>query len=227
VRDIESLAEMGCYERVNQFMGLLQVSKLRRLVARLAGRGVVLDAGSGPGYTARELCLRGSRVILLDPSSKMNEFASRLLDSAGCRGRYKVLKGVFEDIPLPPCSVDAATATFSLRDAIDRRRAVEELARVIKPGGRLVVLDLYRPSAPLERVAVSAYLLLIPPLGAALTLCPRAMPLYLGLHKTLGRMESRWGMELLLGEFFERVESMRVMPGTAIWVAENPKVGCT
>jgi len=208
-------------------MSGLQVKRLRRRVARLAGGGVVLDAGAGPGYTARELCRMGARVVLLDPSKTMLNHAGRLLESAGCSGRYRLLEGVFESIPLPDCSVDAATATFSLRDARDRRRAVEELARVIRPGGKLVVLDIYRPSSLVERLVVEAYLLLVPPLGAALTLCPRGIPLYLGLHKTVERMESRWGMELLLSEYFERAVSWRIMPGTAIWVAEGPRVGCS
>lgn len=185
----------------------------------------MLDAGSGPGYTARELCRMGASVSLLDPSEKMLRLASELLEHEGCRG-YEIVRGVFESIPKPSCSFDAATATFSLRDAIDRRRAIEELARVLKPSGKLIVLDLYRPSSLWERLVVMAYLLLVPPLGAALTLCPRGMPLYLGLHHTLRRMESRWGMELLLYEHFEKVRSWRVMPGTAIWLAENPRGGC-
>jgi demethylmenaquinone methyltransferase/2-methoxy-6-polyprenyl-1,4-benzoquinol methylase len=55
-------------------------------------------------------------------------------------------------------SVDVVTAGYALRNVPDFRKALSEIARVLKPGGRLFTLDFYRPASPIWRRAFLAYL---------------------------------------------------------------------
>jgi len=226
VADIERLVLSGCYERVNMLMSLFQAPRLRRLAAERARGSVVADLGAGPGYTALEDC-RASRglVILVDASPAMLSIATAMLESE-CTGMHVEVAGLFEALPLPDCSVDAVTATFSLRDAIDREAAVREAARILKPHGRLVVVDLYRPRGRLALALARLYFTIIPVLGAVIAGCPRQARSYLGLQSTLPRMETLEGMKALLSRYFRRVEAIKPLPSTGVWVAEEPLVGC-
>src|SRR3954452_5784347 len=101
----------------------------------------IVDLGCGPGYMARELALAigtGGRVHALDLSGPMLALARRR-----CRGLPAVglTAGDVTALPLPDGGVDAAVALQSLAYVPDVARAIGEIARVLRPGGRAVVLD--------------------------------------------------------------------------------------
>jgi malonyl-CoA O-methyltransferase len=94
----------------------------------------VLDAGCGKGRFARVLLERypGARVTGLDISEAMLRGVSHGI------GR---IAGALTELPFAPSTFDFVYATESLEHAVDTSTAVEELCRVLKPGGRLVIID--------------------------------------------------------------------------------------
>ena len=113
-------------------------------------RAVVLDVACGTGDLAFGVAamLVDARVTGIDPSERMIAVAERRRDGrAGIAFRV----GDMMHLDLPDASVDIVTAGYGLRNAPDHRRALAELARVLRPGGRLLTLDFYRPARPLWR----------------------------------------------------------------------------
>lgn len=120
--------------------------ELTERVVELAGlpsRAAVLDVGCGDGATAAHLERRfGLRVIGVDRSAAFVR-----------RGRERCLdldlrEGTAERLPLPDASVDAVLAECVLSILDEPAAALEEWARVLRPGGRLLVNDLYRRVDP-------------------------------------------------------------------------------
>jgi demethylmenaquinone methyltransferase/2-methoxy-6-polyprenyl-1,4-benzoquinol methylase len=133
----------------------------RELVA-LAGHGLAhgyraLDVACGTGDLALALAREkpvGS-VLGLDVVPGMIERAT-----ARARGMDAVRFGVADltRLPIPDGSMDLVTAGYALRNVPSYERGLEEIARVLRPGGRLVTLDFYRPRFSPWRAAFLAYL---------------------------------------------------------------------
>jgi arsenite methyltransferase len=110
-----------------------QRREVRRLLALRPGEGVV-DIGAGPGFLAAEMAAEGARVVAVDPSASMRELARS-------RSDIEVLDGSAEALPLPDGALDAAVATQVLEYVPDVPGALAEIRRVLRPGGRVLLLD--------------------------------------------------------------------------------------
>jgi demethylmenaquinone methyltransferase/2-methoxy-6-polyprenyl-1,4-benzoquinol methylase len=134
------------YDLANAVLSLGQDAHWRRVTAqaaRPAGR-VVADVAAGPGNVAAELLKLGAEhVVAVDLSHAMlAEGASRgLPDVAWVNGDALAL-------PLADESVDAVTISFGLRNLPDPRAGLAEFARVLRPGGDLVVAEFATPTNP-------------------------------------------------------------------------------
>ena len=104
---------------------------------------VVADLGAGEGTFSQLLARRAKKVIAVDNSEKMVEYGSDLARKHGVQN-LEYRKGDLEDVPLRDASVDLAFFSQSLHHAQHPERAVSEAWRILKPGGRIVVLDLVR-----------------------------------------------------------------------------------
>ena len=104
---------------------------------------VVADLGAGEGTFSQLLARRAKKVIAVDNSEKMVEYGTELARKHGVQN-LEYRKGDLEDVPLRDSSVDLAFFSQSLHHARHPERAVAEAARILKPGGRIVVLDLVR-----------------------------------------------------------------------------------
>ena len=104
---------------------------------------VVADLGAGEGTFSQLLARRAKKVIAVDNSEKMVEYGSELARKHGVQN-LEYRKGDLEDVPLRDASVDLAFFSQSLHHAQHPERAVAEAWRILKPGGRIVVLDLVR-----------------------------------------------------------------------------------
>ncbi len=96
----------------------------------------VLDIGAGTGVVARAALNRvGTRgsVVAVDPNEGMLAVAKRLAPTVDIR------RGVAEQLPVDQGEIDCVTCQFALMFFSDRRRAVGEMRRVLRPGGRLAV----------------------------------------------------------------------------------------
>lgn len=120
----------------------------RRTVDHLADRldltssDTLLDIGAGYGGGARRLVERyGCRVICLNLSEAENERNRELNEAAGVSDRIEVIDGSFEQIPLPDASVDAVWSQDAILHSGNRAGVLDEVDRVMKPGGRFVFTD--------------------------------------------------------------------------------------
>jgi arsenite methyltransferase len=112
-------------------------------VAELKEGEVVLDLGSGGGIdvilSAKRVGTKG-RAYGLDMTDEMLALAQQNAEEAGI-GNAIFLKGVIEDVPLPARSVDVVISNCVLNLSTDKPAVLTEMARVLKPGGRLGISD--------------------------------------------------------------------------------------
>jgi len=107
----------------------------------------VLDIATGTGDLALAVLGRTPdvRVVGLDPSPKMLEVAERKLAARGVGERAELVLGEAESLPFPDGHFDGVTVAFGIRNVPDRPRALAEMARVVRPGGRVAILELSEP----------------------------------------------------------------------------------
>jgi demethylmenaquinone methyltransferase/2-methoxy-6-polyprenyl-1,4-benzoquinol methylase len=140
--------------------------------ARLAAGGSALDVACGSGKLTAELARiagpRG-RVVGLDFSPEMLAIARH--DHPG----LEFLEGDALNLPFDDATFDAITIAFGLRNLADPVRGLREMARVLKPGGRAVVLEFVHPPKGPVGTAYRLYLrTLLPAVGGALSGQPTA-----------------------------------------------------
>jgi ArsR family transcriptional regulator len=101
----------------------------------------IADLGAGEGTLAQLLAKRARKVIAIDNSEKMVEFGSALARKHGFKNlEYRL--GDLEDPPIRAESVDIALLSQALHHAVKPARAVAAAYRIVKPGGRIAILDL-------------------------------------------------------------------------------------
>jgi ubiquinone/menaquinone biosynthesis C-methylase UbiE/DNA-binding transcriptional ArsR family regulator len=102
---------------------------------------VIADIGAGEGSFSLLLSQRAKRVIAIDNSEKMVEYGTQLARKQGAKNlEYRL--GDLEEIPIDTASVDVALLSQSLHHALHPERAIAEAWRILKPGGRIAILDL-------------------------------------------------------------------------------------
>jgi ArsR family transcriptional regulator len=104
---------------------------------------VIADLGAGEGTVALLLARRAKEVVAVDNSEKMVEFGSALASKHGVRNLH-YRKGDLEDLPIADGAVDIALFSQSLHHAQHPEAAVAEAFRILKPEGRIIILDLVR-----------------------------------------------------------------------------------
>ena len=104
---------------------------------------VIADLGAGEGTFSQLLARRSKKVIAVDNSEKMVEYGRELASKHGVKN-LEYRKGDLEDVPIRDATVDLAFFSQALHHAQHPERAVAEAMRILKPGGRIVVLDLLR-----------------------------------------------------------------------------------
>jgi demethylmenaquinone methyltransferase/2-methoxy-6-polyprenyl-1,4-benzoquinol methylase len=119
----------------------------------------VLDVATGTGLVARALVRRyGCTVVGLDQSPEMLAAAkARLAGATALRGRYTVVAGEAEQLPFPDGEFDHLTFTYLLRYVDDPAATLRELARVVRPGGRVASLEFAVPPSRLWRALWTVY----------------------------------------------------------------------
>ena len=138
-----------------------QFALIRWLVARKAignaSVGRAIDIGGGPGKLAIRLARMALQVevVSLDLSPEMVELANQNAAEAGLSGRVEGVLGSAESIPFPDASFDLAVSTLSLHHWEQPVAAFREIDRVLKPGGRALVVDLRRDMALLPWLFVN------------------------------------------------------------------------
>lgn len=118
-----------------------------------------LDLACGTGDIARAVGAGGARTIGLDITHRMLQLASTR------SGGIRWITGDMINLPFRSASFDVVTTGYGLRNVPDLDAALDEIARVLRPGGRLLSLDFNRPESAVIRGVYLAYLTAV---GAAL-----------------------------------------------------------
>jgi len=206
------------YDKVNSYISLGKdvEHRNRGISNRVSSGDSVLDAGSGFGNmsrTAEKLCDGNISITLYDPLVPMLKNAGTYFAKTP-----EMSCGVFEHIPFREEWFDAVLCGYSLRDAINLRIAISEIHRVLKNGGRFVIVDLGKPDSAAIRAGVSFYLRVILPI-IAFCVGGRLGLKFATLYGTYRRWPQNKKLESMLLEKFSRVEFEKDLMGGAIMVA--------
>lgn len=150
------------YDRVATLLSFGQDPRWRRaMVAAIDARAGerVLDVATGTGMVAQELVRRyGCSVVGLDQSPEMLAGArARLARDPALAARVSLLEGEAERLPFADGEFDHLTFTYLLRYVEDPGATLGELARVVRPGGRIASLEFAVPPNPLWRASWRLY----------------------------------------------------------------------
>ena len=165
------------YDAMNRVMTAGLDRRWRREAARAVVRpgDVVLDACCGTGDLAVAAAREGGRVTGLDFSERMLERARRKAP------QLEWVEGDLLALPFADATFDAATVGFGVRNVADLERGIGELQRVLRPGGRLAILEITQPRgvlAPFYRLWFDRIVPLLGrvlPGGAAYTYLPASV----------------------------------------------------
>ena len=108
-----------------------------KLFASLSG--TVLEIGPGAGANLRHLAAKNIRWIGVEPNPYMSQHLRQEAQRLGMN--IDLLAGTAEDLPIETASIDFAISTLVLCSVIDQKRAIREILRVLKPGGRLLFIE--------------------------------------------------------------------------------------
>ena len=118
---------------------------LAEVLLRLLPPLVIVDLGAGEGTLSLLLAQRAERVIAVDSSEKMVEYGRETAKRHGVEN-VEYRHGDLEELPLADEEADIALLHQSLHHALHPQKAVEEAWRILRPGGRIVILDLLQHS---------------------------------------------------------------------------------
>jgi ubiquinone/menaquinone biosynthesis methyltransferase len=135
----------------------------------LSGGGRVLDVATGTAGLALAVAdtAPAAEVTGCDINAAMLAVAEKKIADRGLGDRVRLTRAPGEDLPFATGTFDAVTIAFAIDDMADRRRCAAEMTRVLRPGGRLVLLELAVPEQPVLRSAYLAGLAVMSLLGRA------------------------------------------------------------
>lgn len=137
------------YDRLNRLLSLGVDGRWRALAVRsmaLRDGARVLDVATGTGDMLLMLAAmhRGLHLVGIDPAARMLDVARAKLSRRGL-GDVTLAQGDAQALPFADHSFDATCIAFGIRNVPDRLQGLREMARVTRPGGRVVVLELGTP----------------------------------------------------------------------------------
>ena len=209
------------YDRVNRVisLGKDEQYRLRGIRGRVVLGNMILDAGSGYGNMAR-LALSetdgNAKVVMCDPILEMLANVKNYL--RGTQQTAALYSGVFEYMPFRESTFDAVLCGYSLRDSIHLQQAIAEMHRVLKTGGRLIIIDLGKPDNRILRALVSLYLKYFLGIFAYLAVGKAGLK-FKTLYGTYVRWPKNSKLESMLKVKFSHVQFDRGMMGGAVIIA--------
>jgi demethylmenaquinone methyltransferase / 2-methoxy-6-polyprenyl-1,4-benzoquinol methylase len=164
------------YDQLERILGLGSGSWYRGDALRRAGLAPgmqVVDVGMGTGLVAREILkitYEPQNLIGVDPSPGM-------LAQAKLPAQVRCLEGWAERMPLPDASADFIVMGYALRHIADLAAAFAEFKRVLKPGGKVLILEITKPAGPWATRLLKLYMRGVVPLLARIVSRGKSTPM--------------------------------------------------
>jgi demethylmenaquinone methyltransferase / 2-methoxy-6-polyprenyl-1,4-benzoquinol methylase len=212
-------AVIPVYDKVNRVisLGKDEEYRLHGIRGRVMPGNVILDAGSGYGNMSRVALAEAdgdAKIVMYDPIPEMLANVKNYLPDS----QVTLSSGIFEYMPFRDGTFDAVLCGYSLRDAIQLPQAIAEMHRVLKAGGRLIIVDLGKPDGAVARAFVSFYLKYF--LGLfAYFVAGKAGLKFKTLYGTYLRWPRNSDLDSMLKEKFSRVQFDKGMMGGAVIIA--------
>ena len=161
------------YDRLAEVLSMGQNGRWRRaMIDRIvpSSPGRILDVASGTAGVALQLASRTpADVVGVDLTMGMLGQGRRNVARVGLSGRIQLVAGRAEQLPFPDDTFDALTFTYLLRYVDDPQATLNELARVVKPGGAVASLEFFLPPSRFWRAWWWLYTRLLLPAGGWVT----------------------------------------------------------
>jgi demethylmenaquinone methyltransferase / 2-methoxy-6-polyprenyl-1,4-benzoquinol methylase len=156
------------YDFLNRFLsGGNDVRWRKKAVSQLQKNNpqTILDIATGTGDLAimSYKMLKPKKIIGVDISEGMLELGRKKIEQLGLNDIIELQSGDSEKLNFPDNSFDAITVAFGVRNFQDLEKGLSEMLRVLKPGGKLVVLEFSHPKNPIFRVICDFYMNTITP----------------------------------------------------------------
>lgn len=142
------------YDRMNRVLSVGLDQRWRARAIRelgFTGTEQVLDMCTGTADLAIKAVTsagQAARVVGVDFAGEMLRLGLDKVRKAGLGDRVYLVRGDATNVPLPDASFDAAMVAFGIRNVHNYEMGIQEFARVLKPGGRLAILEFGRPQIP-------------------------------------------------------------------------------
>ena len=138
------------YDGLNRVISLGIDVKWRKKVVQIVGKNnpkQILDIATGTGDLAMMMSeLNPDKIIGLDISVGMLEVGKRKIAKANLSNKIEMMVGDSEDMPFDDATFDAITVSFGVRNFANLDKGIQEIARVLKPTGVLVILETSNPT---------------------------------------------------------------------------------
>jgi demethylmenaquinone methyltransferase/2-methoxy-6-polyprenyl-1,4-benzoquinol methylase len=156
------------YDFLNRFLSAgIDVSWRKKAIKQLQPLHpeLILDVATGTADVAilTEKILHPTKITGIDISEGMLEIGRKKIEKLGLENKIELLKGDSETIGFPDNSFDAITVAFGVRNYQNLEKGLSEMLRVLRPGGKLVILEFSRPKNFLFKGVYNVYMNTIAP----------------------------------------------------------------
>jgi demethylmenaquinone methyltransferase/2-methoxy-6-polyprenyl-1,4-benzoquinol methylase len=201
------------YDLITVLLSYGQDRRWKRRLTELSGAAAgmrVLDLACGTGDIAFAVAARGATVTGLDVTHRMVQLARARGLRAGVTARF--VTGDMMALPFRDAEFDVVTTGYGIRNVPEIAPAIDEIRRVLKPGGLLLSLDFNRPGNPLVRSVYLAYLTVV---GSALGLALHRDPdTYRYIPESIRRYPGAEAVTgIIKGRGFASSENLSVLGG--------------
>ena len=210
------------YDIVNDVLSMGQTRRWRRLVVDAVGArpgSRVLDLAAGTGTSSEPYADAGVSVVACDFSLGMLKVGKRR------RPDIDFVAGDATNLPFEDNSFDASTISFGLRNVNEPKKALSEMLRVTKPGGRLVIAEFSSPTVPVWRTMYTEYLMrALPPIARKVASNPDA---YVYLAESIRAWPNQDGLSAWISETGWEDVAYRNLTGGIVAIHRAVKPGRT
>jgi len=169
----------GNYDFLNHFLSLGIDIRWRKKAVKMLAPGnpkLILDVATGTGdFAVETLKLNPDKVIGIDISEGMLEVGRKKMKDRGYDSKIEMLSGDSENLPFEENKFDAVVVGFGVRNFENLEKGLAEMYRVLKPGGRMVVLEFSKPKMfPFKQLYNFYFNFILPKIGKLISRDPAA-----------------------------------------------------